>query len=89
MSKKKRIKFDFIDLFAGIGGSHIAMHKCGGRCVFASEIDKFARQTYKHNFLAKSPEILNKGNFNEDITDPNLDYKQTPNFDVLCAGSPC
>lgn len=89
MSKKKRMQFDFIDLFAGIGGFHIAMHKSGGRCVFASEIDKFARQTYKHNFLAKSPELFNIGNFNEDITDPNLDYKQIPNFDVLCAGFPC
>lgn len=86
---KKNIEFKFIDLFAGIGGFHIAMHENGGKCVFASEIDKFARQTYEHNFRNFSPEIFENGNFNEDITDPKLDYKNIPNFDVLCAGFPC
>lgn len=86
LSKKK---FKFIDLFAGIGGFHIAMHENGGECVFASEVDKFARQTYEHNFKAISPNIFEKGYFNEDITDPDLDYKNIPNFDVLCAGFPC
>ena len=87
MAKKK--DFKFIDLFAGIGGFHIAMHENGGSCVFASEIDKFARQTYQHNFKKISPEIFKNGNFNEDITDVNLDYKNIPDFDVLCAGFPC
>ncbi|WP_143961202.1 DNA (cytosine-5-)-methyltransferase [Litoribacter populi] len=81
--------FRFIDLFAGIGGFHIAMHEIGGKCVFASEIDKFARKTYEHNFQKLSPEIFENGNFNEDITDPNLDYSKIPDFDVLCAGFPC
>lgn len=81
--------FDFIDLFAGIGGFHIAMHENGGKCVFASEIDKFARQTYEHNFRKISPEIFENGNFNVDITDVKLDYNKIPNFDVLCAGFPC
>lgn len=85
--KKKEIKF--IDLFAGIGGFHIAMHENGGKCVFASEKDKFARQTYEHNFRKISPEIFKNGNYNEDITDPNLDYSTIPDFDVLCAGFPC
>jgi DNA (cytosine-5)-methyltransferase 1 len=87
MAKKK--EFKFIDLFAGIGGFHIAMHENGGNCVFASEIDKFARQTYEHNFKKISPEIFENGNFNEDITDVNLDYKNIPDFDILCAGFPC
>lgn len=88
MTKKKK-QLKFIDLFAGIGGFHIAMHENGGKCVFASEIDKFARQTYEHNFRKFSPEIFEKGYFNEDITDPKLDYKKIPNFDILCAGFPC
>ena len=87
MANKKG--FNFIDLFAGIGGFHIAMHENGGKCVFASEIDKFARQTYEHNFKTISPEIFKNGNFNQDITDKNLDYKNIPNFDVLCGGFPC
>ena len=81
--------FDFIDLFAGIGGFHIAMHENGGKCVFASEIDKFARQTYEYNFKNISPEVFENGNFNQDITDKNLNYTKIPNFDVLCAGFPC
>ncbi len=86
MSKNK---FKFIDLFAGIGGFHIAMHEQGGQCVFASEIDKFARKTYEANFKDISPEIFVNGNFNEDITDPELDYNTIPEFDVLCGGFPC
>jgi DNA (cytosine-5)-methyltransferase 1 len=43
-------KFKFIDLFAGIGGIRIAFEKQGGKCVFTSEWDKFAQQTYSENF---------------------------------------
>nr|WP_262896186.1 DNA (cytosine-5-)-methyltransferase [Sphingobacterium faecale] len=81
--------FNFIDLFAGIGGFHIAMHSVGGKCVFASEIDKFARITYEHNYRRWSPELFESGNFNKDITDLDLDYNVIPSFDVLCAGFPC
>ncbi|MDR6733473.1 DNA (cytosine-5)-methyltransferase 1 [Sphingobacterium sp. 2149] len=81
--------FNFIDLFAGIGGFHIAMHSVGGKCVFASEIDKFARVTYEHNYKKWSPEMFESGNFNQDITHPDLDYGDIPTFDVLCAGFPC
>lgn len=56
---------------------------------FASEIDKFARQTYEENYKKWSPEIFENGNFNIDITDPELDYKDIPNFDVLCGGFLC
>jgi DNA (cytosine-5)-methyltransferase 1 len=85
--KDKNIKF--IDLFAGIGGFHIAMQENGADCVFASEIDKFARLTYEHNFKNLSPEVFKNGNFNQDITEESLDYCKIPNFDVLCAGFPC
>ena len=40
----------FIDLFAGIGGMRIPFERAGAKCVFSSEIDKFARQTYAENF---------------------------------------
>ena len=86
---QKNKSFRFIDLFAGIGGFHIVMHENGGKCVFASEIDKFARQTYEHNFARISPELFEKENFNIDITDPNLKYSEIPDFDILCAGFPC
>lgn len=79
----------FIDLFAGIGGFHQAMHSVGHQCVFASEIDKFARITYEANYSRWSPELFENGMFNQDITDPNLDYRTIPAFDVLCAGFPC
>lgn len=82
-------KFKFIDLFAGIGGFHIAMHENGGECVFASELDKFARVTYEENFKDKSPKIFKNGNFNIDITDPELNYDEIPGFDILCGGFPC
>ena len=87
--KSKKKAFKFIDLFAGIGGFHTAMHENGGECVFASEIDKFARQTYEHNFESISPELFKNNNFNQDITDKSLAYNDIPDFDVLCAGFPC
>ena len=47
-------KFKFIDLFAGIGGFHQAMIQLGGECVFASEIDKYAIESYKENYNINS-----------------------------------
>ena len=38
--------FLFVDLFAGIGGFHLALHQLGGQCVYASELDSYARKTY-------------------------------------------
>ena len=84
---KEQNKFKFIDLFAGIGGFHLAMHRLGGECVFASEVDNFARQTYQHNFKKTSPELFNDGLFNDDIR--NIMPEEIPDFDVLCAGFPC
>ena len=86
-NRKNKTEFKFIDLFAGIGGFHIAMQSSGGKCVFASEWDKYARVTYEHNFRKHNAELFLSGNFNSDIKD--ADPKKVPDFDVLCAGFPC
>ena len=64
-----KYKFRYIDLFAGIGGFHQAMSSAGGKCVFASEIDKNARASYEANYKADSPWLFADGYkyFNEDI----------------------
>ncbi|MEM7591743.1 MAG: HpaII family restriction endonuclease [Cyanobacteria bacterium P01_A01_bin.83] len=79
--------FKFVDLFAGIGGFHLAMHELGGECVFASEIDRYARTTYIHNFRKISPQLFEKEYFNKDIR--NIVPDEIPDFNVLCAGFPC
>lgn len=84
---KEESTFKFIDLFAGIGGFHLAMHRLGGECVFASEVDSFARKTYEHNFEKISPNLFSEGFFNDDIR--NIMPEEIPDFDVLCAGFPC
>lgn len=71
-------KFKFIDLFSGIGGFHQAMTNLGGQCVFASEIDPFAIETYQENYGIDS-----------NINIRNVDPKDIPTHDVLCAGFPC
>ena len=70
--------FTFIDLFAGIGGMRIAFEDCGGRCVFSSEWDKFAQQTYAANFGE-----IPHGNIRE------IDALDIPRHDLLVAGFPC
>jgi len=80
-------EFKFIDLFAGIGGFHIAMESLGGECVFASEIDSFARKTYEHNFKKSNSKLFDNGMFNDDIR--KISPIDLPDFDVLCAGFPC
>ncbi len=84
---KEKSKFTFIDLFAGIGGFHIALHNLGGRCVFSSEMDVYARKTYKHNFKKIAPELFENKMFNNDIR--NITPSDIPDFDILCAGFPC
>lgn len=72
--------FTFVDLFAGIGGFRIAMQKVGGQCVFSSEWDEAAKQTYFDNY-GEVP-------FG-DITKPEVKALIPDYFDVLCAGFPC
>ena len=70
----------FIDLFAGLGGFHLALEDLGHTCVFASELNLNLREVYKKNF--PSTEKV-KG----DIL--NLDINTIGQHDVLCAGFPC
>nr|ADX97433.1 M1.BspACI [Psychrobacillus psychrodurans] len=70
--------FKFIDLFSGIGGFRIALEENGGQCVFSSDIDKYARETYKENF-GEEP--------SGDIT--KIKSEEIPDHDILCAGFPC
>jgi DNA (cytosine-5)-methyltransferase 1 len=79
--------YKFIDLFAGIGGFHLALHNLGAECVFASEWDEHARKTYELNFKDISPELFESGNYVGDIT--KVDKASIPDFDILCAGFPC
>lgn len=72
--------FTFSDLFAGIGGTRLAFEEVGGRCVFTSEWDAYARKTYCENFRCDHT-------LAGDITAfPEWDV---PDHDVLVAGFPC
>lgn len=71
-------KLKFIDLFAGIGGIRIPFDELGYECVFSSEWDKKACETYQANF-GEMPQ--------GDIT--KIDEKDIPSFDVCLAGFPC
>ncbi len=80
-------KYRFIDLFAGIGGFHLALHNLGAKCVFASEWNEHARKTYEQNFKPISPSLFKTGNFAGDIT--QVSKKDIPDFDILTGGFPC
>ena len=71
-------QFKYIDLFAGIGGIRMPFQNLGGKCVFSSEIDKYAAQTYEANYGDKP---------SGDIT--QISAESIPEFDILLAGFPC
>ena len=73
-------RFTFIDLFAGIGGFRLAMQANGGECIFSSEWDKSAKETYYDNY-GEVP-------FG-DITKDETKALIPEHFNVLCAGFPC
>lgn len=72
--------FNFIDLFAGIGGFRMALQNAGGKCIYSSEWNKAARLTYQKNF-GEIP-------FG-DITNDSVKAYIPKDFDILCAGFPC
>ncbi len=70
--------YNFIDLFAGIGGIRIGFDKLKANCVFSSEWDKFSQITYEANFKHKPYGDITK-----------IEAKDIPPFDILLAGFPC
>ena len=68
LDSDKLKNFRFIDLFAGIGGIRLAFESVGGKCVFSSEIDKAACDTYELNFGERPAGDITKINA-EDIPD--------------------
>lgn len=76
----KNYDFNFIDLFAGIGGFRLALQNIGGKCVYTSEWENAAKKTYRNNFGE-----IPFGDITKDSTKNYIPNK----FDVLCAGFPC
>ena len=75
------MSFTFIDLFAGIGGFHGALHALGGEAVYASEIDPAAIKVYENNW---------KLNAESDITQVANDHLMVvQKHDILTGGFPC
>jgi DNA (cytosine-5)-methyltransferase 1 len=68
----------FVDLFAGLGGFHLALQDLGHRCVFASEIHPGLRALYKENFGMEAYGDIRQ-----------VDVADIPEHDILCAGFPC
>jgi DNA (cytosine-5)-methyltransferase 1 len=68
----------FIDLFAGLGGFHLALQQLGHICVFASELDSQLRALYRANFGMEAAGDIRA-----------VKEEEIPEHDVLCAGFPC
>jgi DNA (cytosine-5)-methyltransferase 1 len=76
--RQKPVSFRFIDLFAGIGGFRVGLQKVGGTCVFTSEWDRWAQQTYRA-WHGETP----VGDINA------VNPADIPDHEVLAAGFPC
>ena len=68
----------FADLFAGLGGFHLALRRLGHTCVFACEVDEALRVAYEKNFEMKSAHDIRE-----------VDVAKIPAHEILCAGFPC
>jgi DNA (cytosine-5)-methyltransferase 1 len=91
--------FDFIDLFAGIGGIRRGFEEAGGRCVFTSEWNEPAVRTYKANYFSdhechsfnddiRKITLSNDEDVSHELVESNI-HKMIPDHDVLLAGFPC
>lgn len=77
--KPNKKTYTFIDLFAGLGGFHLALQQLGHKCVFASELKEDLQKLYALNF----PGTPIYG----DIT--KINPEQIPPHDIICGGFPC
>lgn len=68
----------FVDLYAGLGGFHIALRRLGHECVFACEIDQEIQELYEKNFGIRPYGDIR-----------NVNINSIPSHDILCAGFPC
>ncbi|MBK5214609.1 MAG: DNA cytosine methyltransferase [Flavobacteriaceae bacterium] len=79
-----REKLKFIDLFCGIGGFRVAFEEACEEndiqpvCVFSSDIDKYAQESYEENFGEKPFGDITK-----------IDENDIPDHDILFGGFPC
>lgn len=77
-------KLKFIDLFCGIGGFRVAFEEAceendiQPECVFSSDIDRYAQESYEANFGEKPFGDITKINEND-----------IPDHDILFGGFPC
>lgn len=70
----------YIDLFAGTGAFSHVLEKKGFQCVFANDMEKSSKEIYNKNHPSH-PFVL--GNF------VDMDVRNIPKHDILCAGFPC
>lgn len=68
-------------MFAGIGGMRVPFEELGGKCIFSSENDIYARKTYSKMFNEDEDSIWG------DIK--KINEKEIPKHDILLAGFPC
>ena len=79
---KSHGSFTYAEMFGGIGGFGVALHRLGGKCVFYSEIDERCRETYALNF--DTPSSCIHGDI---YTVPDEAFPK--HLDILVAGFPC
>lgn len=73
-----KTSFQFIDLFAGLGGFHVGLARAGGKCVFACEIDDGLQSLYAKNFgIFPAADIR------------AVSASAVPAHDIAVAGFPC